>query len=49
MSKSTFAIVSEGGSRYIQQRQDEMDKNPRETSDDSVTEGRLCDLPGIYW
>jgi hypothetical protein len=47
MSKSTFAIVSEGGSQYIQQRQDEMDKNHRETSDDSVTEGRLYDLPGI--
>jgi hypothetical protein len=26
-----------------------MDKNHRETSDDSVTEGRLYDLPGISW
>jgi len=47
MSKSTFEIVSEGGRRYVQERQDEMDKNHRETSDDSVTEGRMYDLPGI--
>jgi len=47
MSKSTFEIVSEGGRRYVQERQDEMDRNHRETSDDSVTEGRMYDLPGI--
>ena len=47
MSKSTFEIVSEGGRRSIQQRKDEMNKNHRETSDDSVTEGRMYDLPGI--
>ena len=48
MNKSTFSVATEGDRRYIHHVVDEMDKNHRENSDDSVTEGRVYDISGIY-
>jgi hypothetical protein len=48
MNKSTFAVATEGERCYVHQVVDEMDKHHRENSDDSVTEGRVYDIPGIF-
>ena len=48
MNMSTFSVATEGDSRYVHHVVDEMDKNHRENSDDSVTEGRVYDISCIY-
>ena len=41
-------MATEGERRYVHQVVDEMDKNHRENWDDSVTEGRMYDIPAIF-
>ena len=48
MNKSTFALETDDlGKRYISQTTDELDKNHRENSTQSVTEGRMYEILGI--
>ena len=50
MDKSTFTLETDDlGKRYIGQITDELDKNHKENSTQSVTEGRLYEIPDIKY
>ena len=50
MTKETFELSTDStGKRYIYQKQDELDKNYRDTTTGAVTQGRLYELQGMRW
>ena len=50
MTKETFELSTDStGKRYIYQKQEELDKNHRDTTTAAVTQGRMYELQGMRW
>jgi hypothetical protein len=50
MTKETFELSTDStGKRYIYQKQDELNKNHRDTTIGAVTQGRMYELQGMRW
>ncbi len=50
MTNETFELSTDStGKRYIYQKQDELDKNHRDTTTGAVTQGRMYELQGMRW